>query len=54
VTDDNLPVPFDEEVHRPVRVGYRRAAALDVGVAVVADLAGRAVAGFLREVFPDG
>jgi hypothetical protein len=21
----NLPVPFDEQVHRPVRVGYRRA-----------------------------
>ncbi len=46
-----LPVPFDEEVHRPARVGFRRARRLDHAGAVVGDLVGRAVGALVREVF---
>ena len=48
---DTLPVPFDESIHRPARLGYARAAALDripeFVVAAVGTLAAELVRGWL-------
>lgn len=51
MNDENLPVPFDEKIHRPVAVGYRRARLGDVTADLVGDLAGKLVAGALRQFF---
>lgn len=47
---DDLPVPFDPKVHRPARLGYRKAALLDQGAKLVGLLARSVGEGVARSV----
>ncbi len=49
--DAALPVPFDESIHRPAQLGYRRARRLDEVGEVAGALAGRFVASVIRGLF---